>query len=67
MNDYKFFTGIAAMLLVALGVMLFFAGLPSSKVQMFEESGIVCKSWDETWNLGKYQFKKCYKTIEVQK
>lgn len=57
--------GVAAFFSLFIGLIIYIVGLPSKSVDLYEESGIVCKSWSEEWKIGNYQYHKCFEIKEV--
>lgn len=61
----KFWIIYFGVIALIAGVVIFAAGQPNYTFYHFEDAGIVCKKWNETWKLN-YDHQQCWQLEKVQ-
>ncbi len=65
MNETKFFAIFIGAMIGLVALVIFIAGIPSHGFYHFEDSGVVCKKWNETWKLN-YDHSQCWQLEKIQ-
>jgi len=62
----KTIIGIVIFWILFIAGMIYTSGLPNSKTYLFEESGVMCRKWNETWSMD-FDHSECWQLEKITK